>query len=51
MWPRSASELYRPSNRPFLAKSVATFAEGVARSAQQIPTAVFSISRPDFMPD
>jgi hypothetical protein len=42
-WNKSASELYRPSDRRLWAKIVPTFEErdGVAWSAQQIPMAIF----------
>jgi hypothetical protein len=48
-WPESASELYRPNDRRLSAKLVPNVRiEGVAWSAWRIPTAVFSLSRPEF---
>jgi hypothetical protein len=43
-WPKSARELYRPSDRRLLAKLAPTFLriEGAKWSVWQIPTAVFS---------
>jgi hypothetical protein len=44
LWPESASELYRPSDRRVLAKSVPTLRiEGVVWTVQRIPMATFSI--------